>query len=30
VKGIQKIREIYYFPYSTEGTQEQIYCDFLV
>jgi hypothetical protein len=29
MRGIQKVRAIYYFLYSTEGTQEQIYCHFL-
>jgi len=29
MRGIEKVRAIYYFLYSTEGTQEQIYCHFL-
>jgi hypothetical protein len=27
-RGIKKVRAVYYFLYSTYGTQEQIYCDF--
>jgi hypothetical protein len=28
MRGIQKVRTIYYFLYSTKGTQEQMYCHF--
>jgi hypothetical protein len=28
MRGIKKVRAIYYFLCSTKGTQEQIYCHF--